>query len=195
MNRFFLAALDLRDRDCVLFGSGAEARQRAGTLVEHGARLLVVAPQPDDELRSWCTQHSRVRLEEREPLASDLDGVWLAVLAERHEPWRRFLAPLAERSRIFFCAVDDPAENSFAHVGVARAGALQIGVSTSGALPGIAGGIRRELQKQLDESQFERIVDELAERRELTAPAERGALVRSWAKRLRWEGRLHFDDE
>jgi len=192
---YFLTALDLRSRLCVVFGSGEEALSRARTLLEHGARVRLIAPEPQVVLTTWSSEQAAVDLQRKAPDETDLDDAWLAVVADQNAEWVAQLGPLAMQRKIFFCAIDQPIHNSFAHVGIARAGALQVGISTSGIVPGIAGALKRAFQKLLDESDFENVVERVTHLRQ-TAPLEqRGKLVRSLASRIRLEGKLVLDEE
>ncbi len=192
---FFLAALDLSGRACVVFGGGDEAERRVRELSEHGAVLTLVTPAPGPALTALALSSDTLVLHEREPALTDLDGVFLAVLADRNPAWVAMFGPAARARQLLFCAIDQPEFNSFAHVGVARAGVLQLGVSTSGRVPGVAGAIRKLLQTLLDDSRFERIVEKVQEVRESAPVSARSARVRALAAKIRLEGRLLLDDE
>lgn len=192
---FFLAALDLNARLCVVIGSGEEALLRARTLVEHGARVRLVAPEPSVELAQWAIAQPAIELRKKNPDADDLAEAWLVIVADQNADWVARFGPLARDRKTLFCAIDQPTHNTFAHVGIARAGALQIGISTSGVVPGIAGALKRAFQKLLDDSNFENVVQRVTRLRETAPLDQRGRLVRNLASRIRVEGRLVLADE
>ena len=49
--RYFMACLDLRGRDCLVVGGGRVATEKAHGLLDCEARVTVVAPHIEDELR------------------------------------------------------------------------------------------------------------------------------------------------
>lgn len=196
MNRdAFLLALDLEDKPVLLVGGSEEARLRLENLVHAGALVTLVGPEFCPELEAALATSPPARVERREPLPTDLDGHWLVTIADRNPAWVDLFGPLAFERRIPLCAVDQPKHNTFAHVGIARAGKLQLGISTSGAVPGIAGVLKRSLQALLDRSDFASIVADLEEKRRNAEPSERSRLLRSLASRIRLEGRLYVDDD
>lgn len=190
---FFLAALDLNGRLCAVFGDSEETLQRAQSLQASGARLRIVCAHPSPELSIWSGSLDTVELLTHAPTTQDLEGAWLAIVTEVTAPWVPELAAAADARQIFFCAVDRPEHNSFAHVALAQAGALRIGISTSGAVPALAGALRARLQRLLDEAQFATIVERLSLLRANTPRAERGALLRRLTSRLRLEGSLTLE--
>jgi uroporphyrin-III C-methyltransferase / precorrin-2 dehydrogenase / sirohydrochlorin ferrochelatase len=191
---FALFALVLKGRKVVVFGGGEEALRRCSELSECGAAITIVSPQVEPALEAWASARS-VPIVFAEPQAAHLHGMWLAIVADRNPSWVALLGPAAEASRLFFCAVDQPEFNSLAHVGIATAGPLRIGISTSGAIPGIAGTLKRQLQKLLDDSGLGPALAQAAEMRRTTEPRERSALVKKWASRLTLSGKLSLDGE
>ncbi len=102
----------------------------------------------------------------------------------------------ARRAGCLFYAHDQPAISDFALPAVARRGALTLAISTDGLAPSLAGHLRRELQRLLDDAG--RALDDLLER----VAAARTRLPRSGRKarlaeltgRLKLRGRLAIDD-
>lgn len=192
---FFLTALDLRQRLCVLFGGQGESLRRARELTERGAQLRVIAPQFSPEFTAWLASSPQVQVEQREPQISDLEGVWLAVQAETNASWADLLGPAAQERQIFFCAIDQPRWNSWAHVGIARAGFLQIGISTGGLVPGIAAVLRRQLQALLDQSSLASYLERLAQVRTQLPSGERFQRMKTWAENIQLEARVHIQED
>src|SRR6202000_1554455 len=92
----------------------------------------------------------RVELRERAFDDSDLNDIWLAVLVDNDAALATRIAALAERSQVFFCAVDQPEHNSYAHMAQARAGLLTIAISTAGQAPALGRKLREELERLLE---------------------------------------------
>jgi siroheme synthase-like protein len=92
---------------------------------------------------------------------SPVDGAFLVVCMD---PARaEATAAEARARRILYYAHDRPDLSDLAMPALARRGALQIAVATDGTSPALAGVLRAELQRLLDEAgpDLERLLDEL----------------------------------
>jgi precorrin-2 dehydrogenase/sirohydrochlorin ferrochelatase len=193
MSRYFPLALDLEGRSCLVIGSGSEAVRRARALLEAGAALEVVAENPSPELREVAAS-ANVRLSERAPAGSDLDGRWLAVFTERNTELAAALGAEARARRVFFCAVDDPAASTFAHMAQARAGLVTVAVSTSGKAPALGRKLGTELERLFSNAGLAAFADRLAKLRERTPSADRGAVLGEAVAGVAIEGRLRLPE-
>jgi siroheme synthase-like protein len=185
----FLAALDLRERTCLVVGTGAEAVRRATSLATCGARVTVLANSPCSVL-SALTEAGRIELVARDFQESDLDGCWLAVLCERNPELALRLSQAAEERRVFFCAIDQPAYNSFAHVAEERVGGVAVAVSTEGRAPALARRLAELFGAALRAADIGAFVAELELLRRQAPEGKRRALMLQAVSTLRFEGRL-----
>ena len=154
--------------------------------------MVTTAPGPE---LLGLMEHPSCTLLQKAPEVQDLDGKWLAVLAEENDQLARELGAAAAARRLFFCAVGQPEQNSFAHVGIAQAGALQLGVSTSGEVPGLAGVLTRQLQALLDRSSLAGFVEGLIRLRQETPRTERRRVLAAALARLRLQGEFVLQDD
>jgi len=189
----FLLALDLSGKPVLVVGSGEEAIARASALKDAGASVSLVAPAPEAMLQDWAAKNN-VPLVEREPSEVDLDGMWLVVLADQNAQWAERLGRAARARRVFFCAIDQPKWNSFAHVALARAGALRVGFSSSGRAPALVAALRRELTRLFEEARLSDFVERMAELRERLPPERRAEKLRALASQIRLTGRLSLPE-
>ena len=60
--RHYMACLDLRGRDCLVVGGGRVATEKVHGLLDCEAKVTVVAPQVDDELRRLPVAHRAARV-------------------------------------------------------------------------------------------------------------------------------------
>ena len=180
----------LDDRKCVVVGGGAEAALRTGNLLEAGARVLVVGEDATPGLESLAS--SRLRVERRPFLEGDLDDAWLVVQASQDAALARRVGLACEARRIFFCAVDQPENSSYAHLALVRAGSLTVAIGTEGRAPALGRRLREELARVLGEAGAADEVERLAALRSATPAAERrDALGRAVAD-VHFTGALRF---
>jgi siroheme synthase (precorrin-2 oxidase/ferrochelatase) len=165
---WFPVALKLRERRCLVVGSGEEAEARARALAEAGA---VVA-----------------RAARFSP--GDLAGVWLAVLADRDEEAADQMARECEARRIFFAAVDDPRVGSYSHLALARAGSVVAAIGTNGEAPALARRLRELFQALFARADLGRFAARHAELRRATPPAKRREVLGEHVRGVRLEGEL-----
>jgi siroheme synthase-like protein len=188
----FPIALLLEGRACLVVGSSAEVTLRTRDLLEAHARTVVVCAAPNDEIRTLAAA-GQIELHEREFVDTDLDGQWLAVLVDENAPLAARMARLAESGRVFFCAVDQPEHNSYAHMARARAGLLTIAISTAGQAPALGRRLRQQLEALLTRSKMAEFVDKLAELRARTPSAERRRVLGEAVSHVRFTGELELE--
>ena len=102
--------LKLAGRDVLVVGAGPIGTSKARSLLEAGARVTIVAPEAEPELRELAAAGA-VALRARAFDEADLEGAWLVVAAATPEV-NRAVAAAAEARRTFVLAVDDPASAS-----------------------------------------------------------------------------------
>ena len=191
---YFPVSLKLEGRPCLVIGNGREARLRAEALLDARAPVRLVSSGADAELLAWASELASplFSFETRPYQATDLDGVWLAVLTDRDGALAAEVAADAERRQVLFCAVDQPAYGSFTHVARVSAGALTLAIGTAGRAPALARRLREIFQELFDDAGMSGYVERLAELRERTPSADRARVLGDAVKALRFEGRLRI---
>jgi len=96
---------------------------------------------------------------------SDLDGMFLVVAATFSLELHEQIHAEAQRRGVLCNVVDVPELCDFYYPAVARRGALQIAVSTSGQSPALAQRLRKELEEQFG-PEYEVWLQQLGEERE-----------------------------
>jgi len=119
--------VDVRGRLAVVVGGGAVALRRTRALVESGARVVVVAPDPRTELAELP-----VTLRRRRYRDGDLAGAWLAHAATDDSGVNAAVAAEAERARIWCVRADDGAASAARMPAVTRHGDVTVAVTTGG---------------------------------------------------------------
>jgi siroheme synthase-like protein len=138
--RYYMACLDLEGRSCLVVGGGTVALEKVNGLLETDARVTVVAPQIDVELRSLP-----VELVERPYRTADLDGRFFVVAATANADVNRRVSLDAEARSLLCNVVDTPDLCSVILPAVHRQGPIAVAVSTGGASPALAQRIRDEI--------------------------------------------------
>ena len=171
--------LTVAGRACVVIGGGPVGTRKARMLLDAGARVTVVTPQATAELEHLARECGALSLLRRDYRPGDLAGSWLAFAATGVPEVQDQVATDAERERIWFNAVDEPARCSFlaqfvergGQFAVVERGPIAIAVSTGGASPALAGAIRRDLDAWLGQ-EYEQAVRLLGELRDRHEPGE-----------------------
>jgi precorrin-2 dehydrogenase / sirohydrochlorin ferrochelatase len=169
---WFPVALKLEGRRCLVVGTGEEAQSRARSLADAGAVVVTVSGFSP----------------------SDLDGVWLAVLADRDVALAERLDRECAARRIFFAAVDEPRFGSYSHLALARAGSVVAAIGTNGEAPALARRLREIFQGLFERAGLARFAERHAELRRKTPPERRREVLGADVRDVRLEGELLVPD-
>ncbi len=159
MNGYYPAFLDLRDKSCLVVGTGDLSDEKAAALNRAGARVKrAVGFDPEDARGAFLIVAD---VEEREAAA---------------------IRDFGDARKIFVNLVDKPEFCSFILPAVLERGDLKIAVSTGGSSPALAGWIRRRLEEAFG-FEYAILLAELRRtrckiRRRLTRYADRKLLYR-----------------
>lgn len=124
MNGYYPAFLDLRNRSCLVVGTGDLSDEKAAALERAGARVK----------RSACFD------------PTDAQDVYL-IVADVEDREAAEIREFGDSRAIFVNLVDKPEFCSFILPAVLERGDLKIAVSTGGSSPALAGWIRRRLEE------------------------------------------------
>jgi precorrin-2 dehydrogenase len=138
--RYYMACLDLRERDCLVVGGGRVAMEKVRGLLDCGAQVTVVAPDVDDALRRLP-----VRIEQRAFSRSDVVGRFLVIAATSDRSVNADVSGVAEERGTLCNVADDPELCSFILPAIVRRDPIVVGVSTGGASPALAQRIRSDV--------------------------------------------------
>jgi len=134
-------------RRCLVVGAGKVGEPKIGGLLETGASVRVVALEASEAVRQWAAE-GKIKLELREFSPSDLDGVFLAVVATASPALNKFAYDEAQKRGVLCNVVDVPEICDFYYPAVVRRGDLQIAISTAGKSPSLAQKLRQQLERQ-----------------------------------------------
>src|SRR3989304_4996556 len=110
----FQINLDVKDRACLVIGGEGEAADKANRLLEAGARVTLISPKLNDELKSMAAS-ARILHRGRRFKNSDVDeGVWLVMnTVKTDEVLSRDLFKLARQKSFLLCSTDQPDYSTF----------------------------------------------------------------------------------
>jgi precorrin-2 dehydrogenase/sirohydrochlorin ferrochelatase len=140
--------LKLAARPCVVIGAGNLAESKIDSLRAAHAVVTVIAPVASARIVDLAAG-GEIEWKQREYVAGDLTGYFLAVAATNEPAINRAVYTEATEKNVLCNAVDDPPFCDFYFPSVVRRGDLQIAISTSGASPALAQRLRKEINAQL----------------------------------------------
>ena len=145
--KYYPIQLDIKNRDCLMVGGGAVGTRKVNTLMECGARVTVVSPNPTPQLTRLASEGS-VTLKKRAYRSDDLTGMFLVIGATDDESLNRQISKDAEQAHILCNIADRPEVCNFILPSIVRRGDLVITISTSGKSPALAKHLRQKLETQ-----------------------------------------------
>jgi precorrin-2 dehydrogenase/sirohydrochlorin ferrochelatase len=142
--------LELRGRRVVLIGGGAVALRKAQSLLEAGARLVVVAEEINDML-AIKAKGGDAELIQSKYSKNYLAGAALVIAATNDHELNKKIYKHCQKLEILCNVVDEPELCDFFVPAVVKQGDLQIAISTDGQCPAYAGHLRGKLEKLFTE--------------------------------------------
>jgi precorrin-2 dehydrogenase / sirohydrochlorin ferrochelatase len=147
MKNLFPMFAKLDGRHVLVVGAGRVGEPKILGLLPTGAKIRVVAREASEVVRQWA-RNGEIVLEERGFILSDLDDVFLVVVATSSRDVNELIFLEAQSRRILCNVVDVPEQCDFYYPAVVQRGDLQIAISTSGQSPSLAQKIRQQLERQ-----------------------------------------------
>lgn len=145
--QYYPVHLDIKNRNCLIVGGGAVGTRKVNTLLECGAHVTVVSPDPTSQLTRLASEAS-ITLKRRAYRSDDLSGMFLVIGATDDETLNLQISKDAERAHILCNIVDRPEVCNFILPSIVRRGDLVITISTSGKSPALAKNLRQKLETQ-----------------------------------------------
>ncbi len=138
--------LELSGRRVVIIGAGAVAVRKARTVLEAGARLVVIAEQIND-MPAWLCSCSDAELVKSRYSKEYLAGAVLVIASTNKSKLNKQIYKDCQELEILCNVVDVPELCDFFVPAVTKCGGLQIAVGTDGHCPAYARHIRKKLEK------------------------------------------------
>jgi uroporphyrin-III C-methyltransferase/precorrin-2 dehydrogenase/sirohydrochlorin ferrochelatase len=185
---FYPIYLDLRDRHCLVVGGGPIATGKVTGLVEAGARVTVVAREASDAIARWHAEGA-ITWHHRAFVPEDIAPAFMVIAATDDGELNARVYQLANAQQRIANAVDDLDNCNFIAPAIARNGAIQVAVSTSGASPALAKQLRDHIQRNLLTDANARLAHLLGRWR----PAVKQRIATYQSRQSFWEGVLESE--
>ena len=153
--------LNLEGRSCLVVGAGRIGLRKTEQLLAAGAIVTVVAPEVVSEFAGLA-----VTIHQRAFELADLDQQRLVITATGNRDLDQMIYDTCEERGIWVNSADDPERCAFTLPAVVRRGDLMVTVSTGGNSPALSSWMRQKLEALVG-PEFEEVVNELAQEREL----------------------------
>jgi precorrin-2 dehydrogenase/sirohydrochlorin ferrochelatase len=152
--RYYPIHLVIKNRDCLVVGGGAVGTRKVNTLLECGARVTVVSPDPSRRLTKLASEGA-ITLTQRAYRSDDLNGTFLVIGATDDENLNQQISNDAAQSNTLCNIADRPEACNFILPSIVRRGDLVITISTSGKSPALAKQLRQKLETQFGQEYAE----------------------------------------
>jgi len=143
--------LDVHDREVVIVGGGTVAARKAETLLAHGARVSVVAPECVDAIAN----DSAIAWKKKTYDADDVSDAFLVIAATNIAAVNEQIARDCRERRVLVNVADDATLGDFILPAIVDKGSIQIAVSTGGRSPAFARAVKRDIARAIGDEYAE----------------------------------------
>jgi precorrin-2 dehydrogenase/sirohydrochlorin ferrochelatase len=144
---FYPMFLKISGKRCVVVGGGGVALRKVRALLEHGASVEVISPDPCPELIE-LEGRGEIDILHRQYQLGDLQGALIAIAATDSSDINQQVIKEARSKATLVNAADDLENSDFILPSYLRRGDMTIAISTAGRSPALARKIRTRLEKE-----------------------------------------------
>ena len=141
---FYMAALNLTGRRCLVVGAGTIGLEKIEGLLACDAEVVVVAPEADREVAELA-ESGAVEWRRRPYTAGDLEECFLVIAATSDTDVNIAVYGDAEARAMLVNVVDVPPLCNFILPAIVRRGPIAIAISTAGASPALAKRMKSQI--------------------------------------------------
>lgn len=145
MPAYYPIFLDVRGRRCLVFGGNHEGERKVKYLLDCGADVTFISADATSVLRAMASD-GRIRWEQRGYRPGDLEGVWVAIVADtRDREANEAISAEARERNVLLNVADVTHLCTFIAPSVVQRNDVTVAVSTAGASPALARRLREEM--------------------------------------------------
>src|ERR1700709_1655947 len=148
---FYIACLKLKGRRCLVVGGGDIGLEKVEGLLACDADVTLMAPVAHPRLEDLADQGSIEWARREDAGAAALEGVFMAIACTDDTDVNIAVFDDAERRAMLVNIVDVPPLCNFILPAIVRTGPLPIAISTAGAAPALAKGMKAEVSELFGE--------------------------------------------
>jgi len=145
--------VDLRDKNCLVFGGGKVALRKIRTLLLFGMNIQVYAFEYEEELRALIragqVKAAETALHFNGDVLPDILGADMVICATNNEVFNHRMAKKCAETGIMVNSATSRKDSSFIFPAVTVRGDLVAGVSTSGQVPALTKAVRAQMDAAL----------------------------------------------
>jgi siroheme synthase-like protein len=123
-----------------------------------------------------------------------LDGIWLAILADRDELLAKAMFDACEAQQRLFCAIDQPPYYNFSHMALVECGPVVIAIGTAGRAPALARRLQVEFKRLLGPKRVRDYFESIAALRTRTPSSLRKTVLEAALLGFRIQGDVELPD-
>ena len=144
---YFPFIMDIENMDCLIAGGGSIALHKAEILAEYNVNIHIVAISVCDSLLKLAGDNKRIDIRQRKFDDSDISGMDFVVAATGDRELGIHISRLCKKQKIPVNVVDVKEACSFIFPAIIHKEPLLVAVSSGGASPALAAGIKRDIKE------------------------------------------------
>lgn len=142
--------LNIEGKKCLVVGGGGVGTRKVERLLQYKADVTVISKEFSDSLIK-LQEKSALKLIKKTYTDSDLDEVFLVIVATDNQNLNRLISNDAKNKKVLCNIADIPDNSDFILPSIVNRGDLTITISTAGNSPAFAKKLRKDLAGQFGE--------------------------------------------
>lgn len=147
---YYPVGLNIEGKKCLVVGGGAVGTRKVERLLQYEADVTVISKQFSAPLIS-LQKKSKLKLLKKTYADSDLDEVFLVIVATDNQSLNRLISNDAKNKNVLCNIADIPNNSDFILPSIVNRGDLTLTISTAGNSPAFAKKLRKDLADQFGE--------------------------------------------
>lgn len=162
---YFPFITDIEDMDCLIAGGGNIALHKAVILAEYNVNIHIVAVSACDSLLKLAESNKRIDIRQREFEDNDINGMDFVIAATDNRELGIHISEICKKQKIPVNVADVKEACSFIFPAIIHKEPLLVAVSSGGASPALAAGIKRDIEEVIPDY-YARLAQNLERTRE-----------------------------
>ncbi|MFH2036925.1 MAG: bifunctional precorrin-2 dehydrogenase/sirohydrochlorin ferrochelatase [Candidatus Zixiibacteriota bacterium] len=146
-------SISIEDRKILIVGGGQVALRKLETLLDFGADITLVAPEPDKKIE-YFAESGRIRLEKRKYESPEASQYGIVISASDDIEVNKTVSEDSKKAGIPVNVVDNPKLCDFIFPAVLKRDCLTVSVSSDGRAPFLSGHLKMVLDSIFQEKRW-----------------------------------------